>query len=568
VPTSKVCVQCGAEFGADQRFCPNDGSPLRFAGETDALIGQILAERYQILSVLGEGGMGRVYLAEHVRMGRKSAVKVMSPNIALAPEAISRFHREAANASRINHPNVAQVYDFGETPDGLLYLAMEFVEGETLRRLLDRTGPLPVVRAAEITRQIAEALGAAHHLDIVHRDLKPDNVMLGRYHDGSDLVKVVDFGIAKTVHGSGGDASQTVTTAGVSLGTPEYMSPEQLAGERLDGRTDIYSLGLLLFAMLTGDAPYPRVTSRETLVRRLTSKPLTLREVAPHKPWSDALQAALDHALAPEVADRYASAAEFARDVVATASNMDAGQATTVLLREPVGRPASAASTRRIDAAARTTAAPKRGHGRAVATAAGLVLAIAFAGAYALTHPKLVADASSITPRPQPQPSDSTATASHHTMRPPPPTPAVEQAGRTDRSADSASATAKADSVEDPNSMHTLARNIETHLQRARKSIARGDVEPARAELRELGPIVSELRRRYGGLQSEERVEQMMRGGGMQMLRACQSALASSETADRFPANFRCEQLIPQSVRGQSRYGRRRDGGGPVYRQP
>src|SRR5690348_2391844 len=165
----------------------------------DPLIGQVIADRYQILSALGEGGMGRVYLAEHVRMGRKSAVKVMSPNMALSADAITRFNREAANASRINHPNVAQIYDFGETADGMLYLAMEYVEGETLRRLIERVGPLPTIRAAELNRQIADALGAAHHLGIVHRDLKPDNILLTRTHDGSDQVKVVDFGIAKTV---------------------------------------------------------------------------------------------------------------------------------------------------------------------------------------------------------------------------------------------------------------------------------------------------------------------------------------------------------------------------------
>src|SRR4051794_6186930 len=136
--------------------------------------------------------MGRVYLAEHVRMGRKSAVKVMSPNLALSADAISRFNREASNACKINHPNVAQIYDFGETSDGMLYLAMEFVEGETLRTMIMRNGPLSMARAAGITRQVADALAAAHHLGIVHRDLKPDNIMIARHHNGTDWVKVVD----------------------------------------------------------------------------------------------------------------------------------------------------------------------------------------------------------------------------------------------------------------------------------------------------------------------------------------------------------------------------------------
>ena len=309
----------------EQRFCPNDGAALRSTGSEDPLIGQVIADRYQVLELIGEGGMGRVYLAEHVRMGRKSALKVMSPNLALSADAISRFNREAANASRINHPNIAQIYDFGETSTGMLYLAMEFVEGETLRALIEHDGPLPLARAANVTNQIADALSAAHHMGIVHRDLKPDNVMIARRHDGTDWVKVVDFGIAKTVQGSGeGAGSQTVTTAGVSLGTPEYMSPEQLAGERLDSRTDQYSLGIVLFNMLTGDLPYPRVTSRETLVRRLTTKPRSLSDVCPDVEWPTALEAALDRALSPETSARYSLVQDFGRDVVSAASSTGA----------------------------------------------------------------------------------------------------------------------------------------------------------------------------------------------------------------------------------------------------
>ena len=290
----KICTQCGAEYGPEQKFCPNDGSPLRAESSDDPLIGRIIADRYHVTSLIGEGGMGRVYVAEHVRMGRKSALKVMSPALAATADAITRFNREAANASRINHPNVAAIYDFGETPDGLLYLAMEFVEGESLHALVQRDGPLPIARAAQITKGATDALSAAHHLGIIHRDLKPDNIMLARQLDGSDWVKVVDFGIAKSVATPGEGGGQTVTTAGVSLGTPEYMSPEQLAGEKFDQRTDIYSLGLVLFNMLTGDLPYPKLTSKETLVRRLTSRPASLTAVRPGIAWPAPLQVALD----------------------------------------------------------------------------------------------------------------------------------------------------------------------------------------------------------------------------------------------------------------------------------
>ena len=339
--------------------------------QNDPLLGQVIADRYQILELLGAGGMGRVYLAEHVRMGRRCAVKVMSPTLALAPDAISRFNREAANASRINHPNVAQIYDFGETQDGTLYLAMELIEGETLTRIVERGGPLPVARAAAITRQIADALGAAHHLGIVHRDLKPENVMVARHLDGSDWVKVVDFGIAKTTQQQG-EGSQTVTTAGVSLGTPEYMSPEQLAGERLDQRSDVYALGLVCFHMLTADLPYPRLTSRETLVRRLTARPRTLAEVSPGGHWPAPLQRALDRALAPDAADRYANAVDFSRDVMRAVEVAGEAEKTTVRL-EPMRAPTPVAST---SGRTRTmpSAEPERGRSVLMPIALALVL--------------------------------------------------------------------------------------------------------------------------------------------------------------------------------------------------
>ncbi|MDE3052761.1 MAG: serine/threonine protein kinase, partial [Gemmatimonadota bacterium] len=308
---------------------------------SDPLIGQIIADRYHVTALIGEGGMGRVYVAEHVRMGRKSALKVMSPALKATADAITRFNREAANASRINHPNVAAIYDFGETADGLLYLAMEFVEGETLHALVNREGRLPVARAAQIAKGAADALAAAHHLGIIHRDLKPDNIMLTRQLDGGDWVKVVDFGIAKAVggEGTGGSGGQTVTTIGVSLGTPEYMSPEQLAGEKLDPRTDVYSLGLVLFNMLTGDLPYPKLTSKETLVRRLTSRPASLAQVRPDVAWPPAVQAVLDRALDPEPERRYQNVAELGRDVVAAAAAPAPDDSERTVRVAPIDRP-------------------------------------------------------------------------------------------------------------------------------------------------------------------------------------------------------------------------------------
>src|SRR5690606_26478456 len=209
--------------------------------------------------------------------------------------------REAANASSIAHPNVAAIYDFGETPDGLIYLAMEYVEGEPLRPILERSRALPPARAARLVRQVADGLDAAHALGIVHRDLKPDNIMVGRDRDGLDLVKVVDFGIAKA---SGAEAQQ-VTRTGLVVGTPEFMSPEQLAGDPVDGRSDVYALGLVACTMLTGMHPFPSETIADTLVQRLTSPPRRLAELRPEVAWPPAVQVALDRALARRPTERF-----------------------------------------------------------------------------------------------------------------------------------------------------------------------------------------------------------------------------------------------------------------------
>ena len=303
----KICPTCGTEYPANERFCPRDGTALRSQGGGTDLVGSIIGERYHVLKKLGEGGMGQVYLAEHVKMGRKSAVKVMNPGMVHDADAISRFNREAANASRINHPNVAGIYDFGETSDGLIYLAMEFIEGESLTALVEKNGALPPARAADITKQAADGLAVAHDMGIVHRDLKPDNIMIAKNRDGSDCVKVVDFGIAKAA----GAENQKVTKTGLVVGTPEYMSPEQLAGDKLDGKSDIYSLALVAFNMLTGKLPFDGETAQESMIMRLTDEPKSLAVMKPDTSWSPEVQAVMNKALQRRSADRYHKAAQF-----------------------------------------------------------------------------------------------------------------------------------------------------------------------------------------------------------------------------------------------------------------
>jgi predicted Ser/Thr protein kinase len=313
----KVCPTCSTEYADDQRFCPLDGTALRSTAQGD-LLGTVIADRYHIVKKLGEGGMGAVYLGEHVKMGRKSAIKVMAASMTADPDAIARFNREAANAARINHPNVCAIYDFGETADGLIFLAMEFIEGETLGTVIEREGTLPAARAAAILQQAAEALQAAHELGIVHRDLKPDNIMLTRGR-GGELVKVVDFGIAKAMRG---EENQQVTKTGLVVGTPEYMSPEQLSGDVLDGRSDIYALALVFYRMLTGTFPFPADTAQEMMIKRLTDDPLPLNVARPGSRYPGTLQRVMDRALARMPADRYASAVEFARDAAAAVRGM------------------------------------------------------------------------------------------------------------------------------------------------------------------------------------------------------------------------------------------------------
>ncbi|MGE3618723.1 MAG: serine/threonine-protein kinase [Gemmatimonadales bacterium] len=335
----RVCPACGAEYGDDAAFCARDRTPLPPAG--GGLVGQVLADRYRIERKLGEGGMGEVYLAEHVLMGRPSAVKVMSPSLTRDPEAVGRFNREATNASRISHPNVCAIYDFGLTTDGVLYLAMEYLEGRTLSQAL-AAGPLPLPVAADILRQCAAGLAAAHELGIVHRDLKPDNVMLVEQR-GRETVKLVDFGIAKAGAAAEG---QRVTRTGLVVGTPEYMSPEQFTSDPIDGRSDQYSLALLFYRMVTGGLPFRAASAQEAMAKRLTERPEALATIAPGRGFPPALQAVLNRALERRPDARFASVEAFAAslaDAVATVAEPTLPRTAVVAPRRRFGPPAIAA---------------------------------------------------------------------------------------------------------------------------------------------------------------------------------------------------------------------------------
>jgi len=273
------------------------GGPATEDEEPPIAAGTVLAERYRIHDLVGRGGMGAVYRAEHLALGNTVAVKVLRASHGAHADMVRRFQREAVAASQIRHPGIVEVTDFGRTPDGRFYLAMELVEGETLARRLARLWPFPPAEAMSLVQELARALGAAHARGIYHRDIKPENVLLTP--DGS--AKLADFGIARLTEGPR-DARETA--AGVIFGTPQYMSPEQAAGQRQDGRCDVYALGVLLFELLTGAPPYLGASATHVLAAHLLSPVPRLPAQGPHGPLAPALADLVGRMMAKNAAER------------------------------------------------------------------------------------------------------------------------------------------------------------------------------------------------------------------------------------------------------------------------
>lgn len=274
------------------------------------LVGQILADRYRIEKLLGEGGMGSVYRAVHVALRKKVAVKVLHQDLCRDATQVDRFLQEARAASMIGHENIVDIVDFGPVPNGSVFFVMEFLEGEDLAELLRRESRLPWARARGLMLQIVRALGAAHSKGIIHRDLKPANCFLVRRSDGRDFVKLLDFGIAKVTDPESGD-SGGLTRTGAVFGTAKYMAPEQACGEPADQRTDIYAAAICLYEFLTGTVPYDGDNFMRVLSRHLT-EPLTLPStMAPDANISPAVEAIIVKALSKRPDDRYATMEEF-----------------------------------------------------------------------------------------------------------------------------------------------------------------------------------------------------------------------------------------------------------------
>jgi serine/threonine-protein kinase len=341
-----ICPTCKTHFEGEEHFCPRDGSPLANPANdrsgsgsspglppdaaADRLIGRVLGGRYRLLARLGQGGMGTVYRATHTLMDKPVAVKILRAELATDAEAVARFHREARSASRLDHDHCIRVTDFGQSDDGLLFLVMELLDGHSLAHVT-RRGPVPAARAAAIGVAIAEALAHAHDAGIIHRDLKPDNVLLARRAKGREMVKVLDFGLAKLASDSA--LGPSITRDGTVFGTPEYMAPEQAEGEKLDGRTDVYALGVILYQLVCGEVPFKSSNFVALLTKQVSEEPTPPRDRRPDLEIPAGLELIILRCLAKRREDRYASAGEIA-DALAPFAASDTSQSILLPTRE------------------------------------------------------------------------------------------------------------------------------------------------------------------------------------------------------------------------------------------
>lgn len=327
---------------------------------SSSLVGSVLGEKYRVVREIGRGGMGVVFEAEHVDLGKRVAIKLMLEKYANDSEALARFQREALAASRIGNGHIIDVSDIGTAPDGRTYVVMELLEGSPLAHEIETGGPMSPRRAIHIMRQVLRAVGAAHAKSIVHRDLKPDNIFLVTKDDQRDFVKLLDFGISKVMDPDLQVAATKLTTTGVVIGTPLYMAPEQAMGSEVDHRADIYACGVILYEMLAGRPPFDGATYAVLVSKLLTQDPAPLASVRPGLPA--ALVAAVHRALDKEPEGRFGTAELFAASLpgertpsmIELAGTLDSGMAI------PVSNPVKALPSR----------SKKRSAGIAIAAAA------------------------------------------------------------------------------------------------------------------------------------------------------------------------------------------------------
>jgi serine/threonine-protein kinase len=343
-----ICSGCGLDSPEGKRFCAACGASLVVpeavetvveprhspAGPAAQMTGQIIDGKYRIDSPLGHGGMGVVYQATRILIGDTVALKLLHGDRVRDASSRDRFQREAQAAARLKHENAVTIYDFGVTADGLVYLVMELVEGESLARIIHSRGALPTDLCLEITRQVCAAVAEAHRHNIIHRDLKPDNIMV-RQTGSAIRVKVLDFGIAKLQDAS----ASTLTQTGTVVGTPNYMSPEQCMGDKLDGRSDIYSLGVVLFEMLTGRVPFNATTPTAVVVQQVTQPAPSPRSINPSV--SESIDRVVLRALEKKREKRPHAAADFYEEIAAAVNSESASLPETRLGLGPLAHSSS-----------------------------------------------------------------------------------------------------------------------------------------------------------------------------------------------------------------------------------
>ncbi|MGO9836177.1 MAG: serine/threonine-protein kinase [Polyangiaceae bacterium] len=359
---------------------PSDrGEP---AHDDDPLIGAVLLDRVRIVRAIARGGMGKVYLGEQTRLNRRCAVKVLDPRLVAgddAAEFTGRFLLEASIAAKLTHPNAVAIFDYGDTPEGSCFIAMEYLEGRSLSDELRALGRLSPERTIHVALQVGRALREAHEAGAVHRDMKPGNVFLIRRDDDDDFVKVLDFGLVKETRADGG--TDPAPSAQI-VGSPRYMAPEQVQGKTVDARTDVYALGAMMYAMLTGRPPFERATELATMMAQVSDAPPAFATAAPDVPLSRGLEEVVMKCLSKNPDHRFASMAALVLALKAEAATaaVDSGHLTPALV-EPV------ISSRTFAVQLDPRETPKRrGIAAAVVVGLGVVLAATAIGRAVLSQ--------------------------------------------------------------------------------------------------------------------------------------------------------------------------------------
>jgi serine/threonine-protein kinase len=332
-----ACSTCGQEFDSSIENCPTDGTKLTIISSQLAP-GTILGDRYEIIETVAGGGMGKVYKARHKLMKRLVAIKAMHPFLIASGAALKRFQHEAQALSQLSHPHILTVFDFFISDDSQPYLVMDYLEGTNLSEILKQDGKIDVMRGLSIFIMVCSGLNHAHEKNIVHRDIKPSNIMLVNMDENPDFVKVIDFGIAKLTSEDGVEPTKLTTTGDV-FGSPEYMSPEQCRARPLDARSDIYSLGCVMYAAFSGKAPFPGQDSIECMMKHVNDMPVPFKDVAKDLVLPPGLEESIFKAIAKEPENRFQSMIELkaALELIQKGLLGETSESESALLLEKLG---------------------------------------------------------------------------------------------------------------------------------------------------------------------------------------------------------------------------------------